>query len=82
MGLLARIEAAQDGCSAIESANLAAMHDEAMRLSRLLDDLSSLADAARPGLLLERTPVDLGGGGGQAGRRGGSSSSTRASTLS
>jgi len=59
MGLLARIEAAQDGVLDDEAANLAAMHDEATRLTRLLDDLSLLADAARPGLLLERTPVDL-----------------------
>jgi two-component system sensor histidine kinase BaeS len=61
MGLLARIEAAQDGVFSDGSANLAAMHDEAVRLSRLLDDLSSLADAQRPGVLLERAPVDLAG---------------------
>ena len=59
MGLLARIEAAQDGVFSDESANLAATHDEALRLSRLLDDISSLADAQRPGLLLERGAVDL-----------------------
>jgi two-component system sensor histidine kinase BaeS len=59
MGLLARIEAAQDGVLDDEAANLAAMHDEAVRLTRLLDDLSLLAEAARPGMLLERTPVDL-----------------------
>ena len=59
MGLLARIEAAQDRVFSDESANLAAMHDEALRLSRLLDDISSLADAQRPGLLLERGAVDL-----------------------
>ena len=59
MGLLARIEAAQDRVFSDEPANLAAMHDEAVRLSRLLDDLSSLADAERPGMLLDRGPVDL-----------------------
>ena len=59
MGLLGRIEAAQDGVLADEVANLASMHDEAVRLSRLLDDLSALADAERPGLLLEVEPVDL-----------------------
>lgn len=59
MGVLSRIEAAQDGVLEDEAANLAAMHDEAIRLTRLLDDLSLLADAARPGMLLERTPVDL-----------------------
>lgn len=60
MGLLGRIEAAQDGVLADEAANLASMHDEAVRLSRLLDDLSALADAERPGLLLAVEPVDLG----------------------
>lgn len=59
MGLLARIEAAQDGVFGDQSANLVAMHDEAVRLARLLDDLSSLADAERPGMLIERAPVDL-----------------------
>ena len=58
-GLLSRIEAAQDGVLADERANLAAMHTEALRLSRFLDDLSSLADAQRPGLLLDRRAVDL-----------------------
>jgi len=61
MGLLGRIEAAQDGVFSEQSANLEAMHGEALRLSRLLDDISSLADAQRPGLLLERAPVDLAG---------------------
>lgn len=60
MGLLARVEAAQDGVLADEAANLSAMHDEALRLTRLLDDLSALADAERPGLLLAAEPVDLG----------------------
>ena len=58
-GLLGRIEAAQDGLLSDESANLAAMHEEAMRLARLLDDLSSLAEAERPGLLLTVEQVDL-----------------------
>jgi two-component system, OmpR family, sensor histidine kinase BaeS len=60
MGLLARVEAAQDGVLADETANLSAMHDEALRLTYLLDDLSALADAERPGLLLSVEPVDLG----------------------
>jgi two-component system sensor histidine kinase BaeS len=59
MGVLARVEAAQDGVLDDEAANLAAMHDEALRLARLLDDLSALAEAERPGLLLETGPVDL-----------------------
>jgi len=59
MGLLGRIEAAQDGVLDDDAANLAAMHDEAMRLGRLFDDLSRLADAERPGMLLTLEQVDL-----------------------
>jgi two-component system sensor histidine kinase BaeS len=59
MGVLARVEAAQDGVLEDEAANLSAMHDEALRLTRLLDDLSALVEAERPGLLLETGPVDL-----------------------
>ena len=58
-GLLGRIEAAQDGVLADEAANLSAMHVEAVRLTQLLDDLSSLAEAERPGLLLSVEPLDL-----------------------
>ena len=58
-GLLSRIEAAQDGVLSDERANLEAMHTEALRLARFLDDLSRLADAQRPGLLLDRCTVDL-----------------------
>lgn len=57
-GLLGRIEAAQDGVLASE-ANLEAMHAEALRLTRLLDDLARLADAERPGLLLDKRELDL-----------------------
>ncbi len=57
-GILARIEAAQDGVLA-GPANLAAMHTEALRLTRLLDDLSRLTDAEQPGILLKKHPVDL-----------------------
>lgn len=58
-GLLARIEAAQDGVLSAPD-NLEAMHEEALRLTRLLDDLTRLADAEQPGLLLEKQPLDLG----------------------
>lgn len=57
-GLLARIEAAQDGVLD-GPANLEAMHAEALRLTHLLDDLARLADAERPGLLLDKQPLDL-----------------------
>ncbi len=56
---MSRIEAAQDGVLEDGEANLEAMHAEAMRLKRLLDDLDKLAAAERPGLLLEKQPVDL-----------------------
>lgn len=57
-GLLARIEAAQDRVLP-EGRNLAAMHEEALRLTALLGDLARLAEAQRPGLLLAKEPVDL-----------------------
>jgi two-component system sensor histidine kinase BaeS len=57
-GMLGRIEAAQDGVLE-PHANLAAMHAEAERLARLLDDLASLGDAQQPGLLLDKDAVDL-----------------------
>jgi signal transduction histidine kinase len=57
-GLLARIEAAQDDVLP-QAENLAAMHDETVRLTRLLDDLARLADAEQPGLLLAKQPLDL-----------------------
>ena len=57
-GLLQRIEAAQDEVLPL-SENLPAMHEEALRLTRLLDDLARLADAEQPGLLLEKHPVDV-----------------------
>jgi two-component system, OmpR family, sensor histidine kinase BaeS len=59
MGVLSRIEAAQDGVMNDEKANLAAMHDETTRLVRLLDDLSALAEAERPGLLRQKSRLDL-----------------------
>lgn len=58
-GLLARIEAAQDGVLADGEANLEAMHGEAIRLKRLLDDLDELAAAEQPGLLLDKRRLDL-----------------------
>lgn len=57
--LLSRIEAAQDGVLDDEAANFEAMHAETLRLARLLDDLARLADAERPGFLVEKQVVDL-----------------------
>jgi two-component system sensor histidine kinase BaeS len=58
-GLLSRIEAAQDGVLEDVEANLEAMHAEALRLSVLLDDLTRLAEAQRPGMLIEKHLLDL-----------------------
>lgn len=59
MGILARIEAAQDGVMPDEAANLEAIHAETQRLVHLLDDLSALSEAERPGLLLAKGSLDL-----------------------
>jgi two-component system, OmpR family, sensor histidine kinase BaeS len=58
-GLLSRVEAAQDGVLEDMQTNLEAMHVEAFRLSVLLDDLTRLAEAQRPGMLIEKHPLDL-----------------------
>ena len=57
-GLLGRIEAAQDALLP-PGPNLDGMHDEALRLARLVEDLGRLAEAQQPGLLMARAPVDL-----------------------
>jgi signal transduction histidine kinase len=64
-GLVARIEAAQDGVLD-HTANLEAMHAEAHRLVSLIDDVDALAKAEAPELVLSRGRVDLGA---LAGRR-------------
>lgn len=58
-GIIGRIEAAQDGVMSDAPANLEAMHDEALRLRALVDDLTALGEAQRPGLLIEHNAVDL-----------------------
>ena len=58
-GIVSRIEAAQDHVLSDEVANLEALHAEAMRLTRLVDDLGRLADAQQPGLLVAKEVVDL-----------------------
>lgn len=42
-----------------EEANLAAMHAEILRPARFVDDLSRLAEAERPGLLVGKRTLDL-----------------------
>jgi two-component system, OmpR family, sensor histidine kinase BaeS len=58
-GIVARIEAAQDGVMADPQANLAAMHEEALRLARLIEDVSQLAEAEKPELLVSKARVDI-----------------------
>ena len=57
--IVSRIEAARDGVLSDETANLGAMHTEALRLSRLVEDLGKLAEAQQPGLTLRKEPLDL-----------------------
>src|SRR4051812_3355638 len=59
-GIVARIEAAQDGVMTDPDANLDAMHEEALRLARLIEDVTQLAEAEKPELLVEKARVDVG----------------------
>lgn len=58
-GILSRIEAAQDGVLPESERTLEAMHTEALRLSRLVDDVERLAEAEQAGPLVARRPLDL-----------------------
>jgi two-component system sensor histidine kinase BaeS len=58
-GIVSRIEAAQDGVLLDEHHNLDAMHTEALRLTRLVEDLGKLAEAQQPGLTLRKESLDL-----------------------
>lgn len=57
--IVSRIEAARDGVLPDEEANLGAMHTEALRLTRLVEDLGRLAEAQQPGLTLRKERIDL-----------------------
>jgi signal transduction histidine kinase len=57
--LLLRVEAAQDDVLEDRERNLRDMHTEAHRLGALIDDVEALAEAERPGVLIERTRVDM-----------------------
>lgn len=58
-GIVSRIEAAQDGVLPDNQANLEAMHTEALRLARLIEDLGKLAEAQQPGLTLKKESIDF-----------------------
>ena len=57
--ILSRVEAAQDGLLPAPE-NLAAMREEALRLTRLLDDLARLADVQRPAFLRGDVSLEVG----------------------
>lgn len=57
--LTAQCEALVDGLAAPSPAQLASLHDEALRLGRAIEDLETLASAEAAGLQLERAPVRL-----------------------
>src|SRR3990170_470356 len=57
--LRTQIEAMQDGVVPADGAALASLHEETMRLSRLVADLGTLASAEAAGFALERRLVQL-----------------------
>jgi len=57
--LRTQIEAMQDGVVPADRAALASLHEETMRLSRLVADLGTLASAEAAGFALERRQVQL-----------------------
>lgn len=58
--LRASCEEMVDGLAAPTPERLASLHDEVLRLGRVVEDLGGLAEAEAAGLRLERAPVDLG----------------------
>lgn len=57
--LLGTSEQMLDGLAEPTTAQLSSLHDEVLRLDRLLDDLSALAAAQAAGLTLKPTAIDL-----------------------
>jgi two-component system sensor histidine kinase BaeS len=57
--LQAECEAMLDGVSEPSSAKISSLHDEVLRLGRVVEDLEALASAEAAGLRLERRTVDL-----------------------
>jgi signal transduction histidine kinase len=53
------LEALRDGMLPADPPTLAALHDEAERLGRLVSDLEALARAEGAGFALDRRPIDL-----------------------
>ena len=59
------VEAAQDGVTPTDSRLLASLHEDAVLLQRLVDDLQTLALAEARTLALHRSPLDLAAATGQ-----------------
>jgi signal transduction histidine kinase len=59
-GIQGTVEALQDGIFLPNAENLQAIHQEALILNRLVEDLRTLANAEANQLRLERGPVDVG----------------------
>jgi signal transduction histidine kinase len=57
--LQAETEALLDGVSSVSQETLTSLHDETVRLGRMVEDLQTLASAEAAGLHLERRPLDL-----------------------
>lgn len=57
--LRASCEEMVDGLAAPTPERLVSLHDEVLRLGRVVEDLGGLAEAEAAGLRLERAPVDL-----------------------
>jgi signal transduction histidine kinase len=59
VGVFGRVEALRHGLVDDEQAALAQIEADAHRVRRLVDDVHSLAEAQRPGLLVRKRPIDL-----------------------
>ncbi|MGH9103527.1 MAG: sensor histidine kinase [Acidimicrobiales bacterium] len=57
--LQASTEALMDGLTQADAETLSSLHDEVLRLRRMVEDLQTLASAEAAGLALAKAPVDL-----------------------
>src|SRR3546814_11684553 len=60
--LRATTEGLVDGVLPADPATLASVHEEVLRLTQLVTDLETLAEAEAAGLQIERPPIQLGAG--------------------
>jgi signal transduction histidine kinase len=54
------VESIQDGVVSSDAASIASLHEEVLRMSRLVEDLETIAQADAARFSLRREPVDLG----------------------